>query len=61
MIRVDRGMLEGRVLIASSEPHPECAGRDLSDIAAEWGALPAARHGDHFPDGRRRCAAHPGL
>ncbi len=37
MIRTDRGMLEGRVLIASSMPHPECAGRDLADIAAEWG------------------------
>jgi N-acyl-D-amino-acid deacylase len=37
MIRTDRGMLDGRVLIASSEPHPECAGRDLADIAAEWG------------------------
>ena len=37
MIRTDRGMLEGRVLIASSEPHPECAGRDLDQIAAEWG------------------------
>ncbi|HSV54913.1 MAG TPA: D-aminoacylase [Burkholderiaceae bacterium] len=37
MIRTDRGMLEGRVLIASSTPHPECAGRDLDDIAREWG------------------------
>jgi N-acyl-D-amino-acid deacylase len=37
MIRTDRGMLDGRVLIASSVPHPECAGRDLKDIAADWG------------------------
>jgi N-acyl-D-amino-acid deacylase len=37
MIRTDRGMLDGRVLIASSEPHPEMAGRDLDDIANEWG------------------------
>jgi N-acyl-D-amino-acid deacylase len=37
MIRTDRGMLDGRVLIASSEPHPECAGRDLTDIAKGWG------------------------
>jgi N-acyl-D-amino-acid deacylase len=37
MIRTDRGMLEGRVLIASSVPHPECAGRDLDEIAKEWG------------------------
>jgi len=37
MIRTDRGLLDGRVLIASSARHPECAGRDLDDIAAEWG------------------------
>lgn len=37
MIRTDKGMLDGRVLIASSEPHPECAGRDLDDIAVQWG------------------------
>jgi N-acyl-D-amino-acid deacylase len=37
MIRTDRGMIDGRVLIASSVPHPEMAGRDLKDIAAEWG------------------------
>lgn len=37
MIRSDAGMLGARVLIASSAPHPECAGRDLSDIASDWG------------------------
>jgi N-acyl-D-amino-acid deacylase len=37
MIRTDRGMMDGRVLIASSTPHPEMAGRDLDQIAAEWG------------------------
>ena len=37
MIRTDRGMLEGRVLISASQPHPECAGRDLDDIARDWG------------------------
>jgi N-acyl-D-amino-acid deacylase len=37
MIRTDRGMLGGRVLIASSESHPEWAGRELKAIAAEWG------------------------
>jgi N-acyl-D-amino-acid deacylase len=37
MIRTDRGMLHGRVLIASSVPHPECAGRELGAIAEEWG------------------------
>ena len=37
IIRTDRGMLDGRVLIASSVPHPECAGRELGDIAQGWG------------------------
>ncbi|HEX2540263.1 MAG TPA: D-aminoacylase [Caldimonas sp.] len=37
MIRTDRGMLDGRILIASSVPHPECAGRELGDIVASWG------------------------
>lgn len=37
MIRTDQGMLDGPVLIASSEPHPECAGRYLADIARDWG------------------------
>ena len=36
MIRTDRGVLDGRVLIASSVPHPECAGMDLDQIAADW-------------------------
>lgn len=40
MIRTDGGHLESRVLIASSVPHPECAGRDLADIAADWGVAP---------------------
>jgi N-acyl-D-amino-acid deacylase len=40
MIRTDGGMLQGRVLIASSDPHPECAGRDLADMAAEWQVEP---------------------
>lgn len=37
MIHTGRAMLDGRMLIASSQPHPECAGRDIADIAAEWG------------------------
>jgi N-acyl-D-amino-acid deacylase len=37
MIHTDARKLEGRVLIASSKPHPECAGRELGDIAREWG------------------------
>lgn len=37
MIRTDRAMLVDRILINTSEPHPECNGRDLADIAADWG------------------------
>lgn len=37
MIRTEPALLEGRVLINTSTPHPECNGRDLADIAAEWG------------------------
>jgi N-acyl-D-amino-acid deacylase len=37
MLHADPKRLEGRVLIAHSEPHPQMAGRELGDIAAEWG------------------------
>ncbi len=37
MIHADPVMLTGRVLIATSQPHPECEGRDLDDIARDWG------------------------
>lgn len=37
MLHTDPNRLQGRVLIASSEPHPEHTGRDLDDIATEWG------------------------
>ena len=37
MLHTEADKLEGRVRIAASTPHPECVGRDLSDIAAEWG------------------------
>jgi N-acyl-D-amino-acid deacylase len=40
MIRTDPAMLGGRVIIVTSVPHPECNGRDLADIAAEWGLPP---------------------
>ena len=36
MLHADEERLRGRVLIAASEPHPECVGRDLVDIAEEW-------------------------
>ena len=68
MIRTDRGMLEGRVLIASSQPHPECAGRDLGAIAEEWGVAEseAARRlqpgsAIYFLMDEKRRAAHPRL
>lgn len=37
MLHDDPARLQGRVLIAHSEPHPGMAGRDLDDIAREWG------------------------
>ena len=37
MIRNEPDMLDSPVLIASSEPHPECVGRYLADIAKDWG------------------------
>jgi len=37
MLHDDPVRLQGKVLIAHSEPHPRMAGRDLDDIAREWG------------------------
>ena len=69
MIRTDRGMLRGpRADRLAASRIPRCAGRDLDDIAREWGvakrrggAPPAAGQRDLLPDGRGRRAAHPGL
>jgi len=37
MLHTDETKLQGRVRIATSEAHPELAGRDLGEIAEEWG------------------------
>jgi N-acyl-D-amino-acid deacylase len=37
MLHSDPERLQGRVLIAHSEAQPQMAGRELGDIAAEWG------------------------
>jgi N-acyl-D-amino-acid deacylase len=37
MLHTDPVRLPGRVLVSFSAPHPEMAGRDLDDIAREWG------------------------
>jgi len=37
MLHTEEDKLQGRVRIATSRPHPEQAGRELADIAAEWG------------------------
>jgi N-acyl-D-amino-acid deacylase len=37
MLHSDPERLQGRVLIAHSEPHPAMAGRELTEIAREWG------------------------
>lgn len=41
MLHRDPEKLQGRVMVASSVPHPEMEGRDLDDIAAEWGVAKA--------------------
>jgi N-acyl-D-amino-acid deacylase len=45
MLHADETRLKERVRIATSVPHPEQEGKDLADIAAEWGVsrLEAAR------------------
>lgn len=37
MLHLDPAKLQVKVVVAASKPHPEMAGRDLSDIAAAWG------------------------
>ena len=37
MLNSGRHRAASRVIVAESEPHPDCAGRDLADIAADWG------------------------
>lgn len=37
MLHLDEERLQGRVTLASCEPYPHFAGRDLQDIAEEWG------------------------
>ena len=66
MLRADLVTDDIRIMVTWSRPHPETAGRDLADIAAEWGvtsheAARAARPGRRhlFPDGRGRCPPHP--
>lgn len=36
MLNSGRHRQASRVIVADSEAHPECSGRDLADIAAEW-------------------------
>jgi N-acyl-D-amino-acid deacylase len=37
VLSASRLSMSSRVLVAWSTPHPECAGRDLSQVAAGWG------------------------
>ncbi|MGP9821691.1 N-acyl-D-amino-acid deacylase family protein [Salinarimonas sp. NSM] len=37
MLNSGRHRQATRVIVAESKPHPECAGRDLADVAADWG------------------------
>ncbi|HUG61320.1 MAG TPA: amidohydrolase family protein, partial [Methylomirabilota bacterium] len=47
-LRLDQVNADIRIMIAWSRPHPEATGRDLADVAAEWGVdlLEAARRLD---------------
>ena len=36
----ERAAKTARVVITASRPHPECAGRELADIARDWGCSP---------------------
>ena len=40
VLRKDRLAVSSRVIVTRSVPHPEVAGRDLDDIAAQWGVSP---------------------
>jgi N-acyl-D-amino-acid deacylase len=37
MLHTDPAKLQVKVVVAASTPHPDMSGRDLADIAAEWG------------------------
>jgi N-acyl-D-amino-acid deacylase len=37
MLHTDPARLGVKVVVAASKPHPEMAGRDLADIASQWG------------------------
>lgn len=69
MLNSGRHKQATRVIVAESEPHPEMAGRDLSDVATEWGVseeealetlLPATGIFFIMDEGDvRRILAHP--
>ncbi|MGE4527470.1 MAG: amidohydrolase family protein [Rhodospirillaceae bacterium] len=40
MLRSNPDFDDCRIIVAESEPHPECDGRELAEIAAEWGVKP---------------------
>ena len=40
-----------RVVITRSDPHPECAGQDLAEIARDWGCSPIEAAGQLKPGG----------
>lgn len=40
MLRSDPALDDCRIIVAESQPHPECDGRELAEIAAEWGVKP---------------------
>jgi N-acyl-D-amino-acid deacylase len=51
MIHPDFVYDDSRTLVTSSQPHPEMAGRDLSDIAVAWGISERQAAGKLMPGG----------
>ncbi len=41
ILTADRAAAASRTLVTWSKPHPECAGKDLDELATAWGVSPA--------------------
>ena len=66
VLSADRAAAASRTVVTWSKPHPEYAGKDLTEIAKmlglgqdDSGGAVAARGRDLFLHGRSRRAAHP--
>ena len=65
VLSADRAAAASRTVVTWSKPHPEFAGKDLTEIAKDsalagrYGGAIATRGGDLFLHGRGRRATHP--